>query len=156
MKTSLEHLPQKKQSEIKVVRNLICELIDAEFVILFGSYARGDWVEDITVGKDNNVYEYKSDYDILVVVKDLPKYQYRGYRKKIKNKARKEKCQTRLSIIIHSLEEFNREIENGSYFFVDIKKEGILLYSSERFDIPEEKELSIKERRLKAEKHFNN
>lgn len=32
-------------------------------VILFGSYARGDWVEDRANG-------YFSDYDILVVVND--------------------------------------------------------------------------------------
>jgi predicted nucleotidyltransferase len=34
--------------------------------MLHGSYARGDWVDDPNGG-------YKSDYDILVVVKDAPR-----------------------------------------------------------------------------------
>ncbi|MDD5698461.1 MAG: hypothetical protein PHH77_07570 [Victivallaceae bacterium] len=39
MKKSLTHLPQKKQDELKAVVEIIRELIDAELVILFGSYA---------------------------------------------------------------------------------------------------------------------
>jgi len=34
-------------------------------IILFGSYARGEWVEDY---QEN--YEYISDYDILVITAD--------------------------------------------------------------------------------------
>jgi predicted nucleotidyltransferase len=34
-------------------------------VILFGSHARGDWVEDF-----QETYEYVSDFDILIVTKD--------------------------------------------------------------------------------------
>ena len=45
MKKSLSHLPKHKQDEIRAVAELIKERIDAEFIILFGSYARGDWVE---------------------------------------------------------------------------------------------------------------
>jgi predicted nucleotidyltransferase len=34
-------------------------------IILFGSYARGDWVEDY-----QEKYEYVSDFDILIITKD--------------------------------------------------------------------------------------
>ena len=157
MKTSLVHLPKVKQDEINAVRDIICEFMDTEFIILFGSYARGDYVEDIYKGDDGITYEYKSDYDLLVVVEDLPKYQYKGYRKKIKRKAKKfVDCQTRLSIIMHSVNEFRAEVENGSYFFADIIKEGILLHSSERFPLPEIKELDIKQRLGNAKRNFKN
>ncbi|MFA6716991.1 MAG: nucleotidyltransferase domain-containing protein, partial [Victivallaceae bacterium] len=81
MKRSLSHLPKHKRQELRAVTGIITEMIDAEFIILFGSYARGNWVEDRYVGDDNILYEYQSDYDLLIVVQDLPKYQYKGYRK---------------------------------------------------------------------------
>ena len=38
-------------------------------LILFGSYARGDWVVDRYV-EDNIIYTYESDFDLLVVSED--------------------------------------------------------------------------------------
>ncbi len=157
MKKSLSHLPKHKRDELKAVVKIINEMIDAEFIILFGSYARGDWVEDVYKGKDGTTYEYKSDYDLLVVVEDLPKYEYKGYRRRIKRKAwRSDACDTRISIIMHSVDEFKKAIKTGSYFFVDIKKEGILLHSSKRFRLPAVKELNAKQRKAKAETSFKN
>ncbi|MDD5698104.1 MAG: HEPN domain-containing protein [Victivallaceae bacterium] len=157
MKRSLAHLPREKKDELRAVVEIIRELIDAEFIILFGSYARGDWVEDRYTAEDGITYEYQSDYDLLVVVQDLPKYQYKGYRNRIKYRARKfAGCTTPLSIIMHSLDEFNQAVGNGEYFFVDIKKEGILLYRSGRFRLPVARKLSSKARKNKAEAHFKN
>ena len=77
MKTSLDQLPQpppaSKQKELARVQDIIVNRFQAEEhifklekIILFGSYARGTWVEDGYV-KDGITYEYKSDFDILVV-----------------------------------------------------------------------------------------
>ena len=46
MKTSLAHLPKNKREELKEITSIITEFTEAEMVVLFGSYARGDWVED--------------------------------------------------------------------------------------------------------------
>jgi uncharacterized protein len=157
MKRSLSHLPEYKRNEIQALTELIEEKIDAEFIILFGSYARGDWVEDVYVGDDGITYEYKSDYDLLVVVKDLPKYEYKGYRDRIKKKVKRAGiCDTRLSIIMHSVDEIKDAIKNNSYFFVDIKKEGIMLYSSGNFRLPAVKELNVKQRKGNAERNLKN
>jgi uncharacterized protein len=157
MKKSLSHLPKHKRDEIRAVTELINEKIDAEFIILFGSYARGDWVEDVYVGDDGITYEYKSDYDLLVVVKDLPKYEYKGHRDRIKKKVKRARiCDTRLSIIMHSVDEVKDAIKNGRYFFVDIKKEGIMLHSSKRFRLPAVKELNAKQRKGNAKRSFRN
>lgn len=69
MKRSLAHLPKYKREELKKITSIIKESADVEMIILFGSYARGTWVEDIY--KEGHItYEYKSDYDILVVAKE--------------------------------------------------------------------------------------
>jgi predicted nucleotidyltransferase len=78
MKTSLDHLPEGKQRELASVVRILFEEFEAVTarasqqwkkggrilkVVLYGSYARGGWVEDPVGG-------YRSDYDILVVVSD--------------------------------------------------------------------------------------
>jgi HEPN domain-containing protein len=91
------------------------------------------------------------------VVDNLRKYEYKGHRNRIKQKVRRAGiCDTRLSIIMHSIDEFKGVIKNGNYFFTDIKKEGILLYSSKRFRMPAVKEFNAKQREGKAKKHFEN
>lgn len=48
MKTSLERLPEQKQQELRrAIEIIIREEINLEILILFGSYARGDCVEDL-------------------------------------------------------------------------------------------------------------
>jgi predicted nucleotidyltransferase len=76
MRDGLDHLPAVKRRELeRVARVLFDEFEDAVKtklsdkrkggrilkLILFGSYARGDWVEDRASG-------YISDYDLLIVV----------------------------------------------------------------------------------------
>lgn len=76
MRSSLEHLPTSKQRELAHIVRVLLEEFDEQIklgtqpwkrrgrilkVILYGSYARGDWVDDAKGG-------YKSDYDILIVV----------------------------------------------------------------------------------------
>lgn len=46
MKTSLFHLPSHKQEELRIISDAILTRVPAEMIILFGSYARGEWVED--------------------------------------------------------------------------------------------------------------
>ncbi|MFA6716511.1 MAG: HEPN domain-containing protein [Victivallaceae bacterium] len=156
MKKSLSHLPEHKQEELKTLTGVITEKVDADFVILFGSYARGDWVEDRYIGDDGIVYEYKSDYDILIVIKDPRKYEHKYPQEKIAKKARSLGVRTDLSVIFHSVWAFKRAVNKGFYFFADIIQEGIMLYSSGRVPLPEIKELSVRERKYYAQKDFDN
>ena len=72
----LAHLPDRKRRELERVAAILFDEFDDTLktklsdkgkrgrilkLILFGSYARGDWVEDRKSG-------YRSDYDVLVVV----------------------------------------------------------------------------------------
>ncbi len=68
MNTSLDHLPQHKQEQLKQVTDIIVKAVDPEKVILFGSHPTGRWVEH-RYSEGGITYEYISDYDILVITK---------------------------------------------------------------------------------------
>ena len=152
MNTSIAHLPSHKQRELHAIIQLLQQFKEVEMVILFGSYARDTWVEDRYVEK-GTIYEYKSDFDILVVTaKDDV---YRSY--KIEGKIDKELqgiVRTPLSFIFHSIHEVNKALMWGSYFFCDIKKEGIELYNSGKYSLKDPKPLTSKESQLKATQYF--
>lgn len=150
MKTDLTHLPEDKQEELKEITKIIIENIPAEMVILFGSHARGDWVEDF-----QETYEYVSDFDILIVTKD--RKAAKGHKKwQNLNKALAAiQDVTKTNIIQHSVWFVNDKIERNFYFFVDIFKEGIMLFDSGNFRLSEPKELSSLERQKKASNGFS-
>ena len=69
MKKSIKRLPKRTQEELTVLLDLVCKSIrNCQRVILFGSYARGNyvlWDSNIEFGVHTS---YQSDYDILVVI----------------------------------------------------------------------------------------
>jgi uncharacterized protein len=154
MKRSLAHLPKYKREELKKITSIIKENADVEMIILFGSYARGTWVEDIY--KEGHItYEYKSDYDILVVVKEHGLARKLGLWDKIKSIIRRSSTiRTHIALIVHDIKEVNKALARGQYFFSDIKKEGVLLYDSKRFELAQARKLSPEERKQTAEEDF--
>jgi predicted nucleotidyltransferase len=67
MKQSLNYLPKNKQDDLKFLVSIICKNCnDVEKIILFGSYARGDYKEAKDLKPDRKS-GHVSDYDILVV-----------------------------------------------------------------------------------------
>ena len=143
MKTSLDHLPRKKQRELARVVEIIHEEFDtvvkagtAEWkrrgriykIILFGSYARGGWVDEQHVGKG-----YQSDYDILVIVshKKLSEGTNTGgsiWRAAEDRIERDRAITTPVQVIVHTLDEVNTELRKGRYFFKEVRADGIALY----------------------------
>jgi predicted nucleotidyltransferase len=67
MKANLDYLPLPKQDELTKIITIIHSIAAVEMIILFGSYARNDWVED---KYDNEQYRYQSDMDLLVIVEN--------------------------------------------------------------------------------------
>lgn len=69
MKKSLAHLPQDKADEVELIAckiRALCE--DVHMVILFGSYARGDWKDGPhEQGRGRLIIHKRSDYDIFVL-----------------------------------------------------------------------------------------
>jgi HEPN domain-containing protein len=127
--TTLEYLPENKQEELKEICELIEEEMHPAMIILFGSYARNTWAEEITREEGINL-EFKSDYDLLIVTsKDLNKTANTQWLK-TQQKVSSRKFSTSVSLIQHSVGYINKELKAGGYFFTDVIKEGKVLYNS--------------------------
>ncbi len=137
MKSDVDHLPIVQQAELeRVQRVLMAEFASAIGrattasrrdgkilkIILFGSYARHDWVDEPANG-------YQSDFDLLVIVNhddltDIAHYWYVA-----EDRILRDGAITRpVNIIVHSLSEVNHALKRGEYFWVDIARDGVILY----------------------------
>ncbi|MBP2568738.1 MULTISPECIES: nucleotidyltransferase and HEPN domain-containing protein [Agrobacterium] len=164
MKTDIGHLPQTKQSELERIVRIIHEEFagiversksDAKKdgriykIILFGSYARGTWVDEPHTSKG-----YRSDFDILVIVsnKELadPKYWDKATDRLMWNK----EIETPVGLIVHGAREISNFLHDGQYFFVDLAREGVVLYEFDDRPLAEAKPLSPADALRLAEEHF--
>jgi uncharacterized protein len=154
MKTDINHLPSHKQAELKaIVAALIPRYAEVEMIVLFGSYARGTFVEDNYVEK-GTTYEYKSDYDLLIVLSKNGQANSDTFIQSITGKLEELKLATPVHPIFHGIEFVNLELQEGNYFFADIKKEGILLFNTSRYQLAEKRELSPIEIQKRAQADF--
>ncbi len=155
MENSTHHLPDAKKSELERVVAVIKKNCDnIEKIILFGSYARGNYKEAKDLIPSSRT-GHISDYDILVVTgkKDVALNSLLWGR--ISEELQSLNLSAFPKILTHDIEELNKKLSEGQYFFSDIKKEGIMLFDSGNFELAEEKKLSDEERRQIAQKHFD-
>lgn len=121
MKNKLDYLPGHKQAELTQITAMIREVApSAELIILFGSYARNQWMED---KYDEEHYRYQSDYDILVLVEtksDALQNRLEIAIEKIIGDS--EAIKTPVSVIVHDIDFVNKRLTKAQYFFTDIKK----------------------------------
>ncbi|MCG8340571.1 MAG: HEPN domain-containing protein, partial [Cytophagales bacterium] len=154
MKTSLSHLPQEKQEEIAMIKEIILANAPVEMIILFGSYSTGKWVEDCYV-EEGVTYEYESDVDILVVTRKEKSAEKDWRWSSIEDKIRERKRLTDTHIIAHGIGLFNEKIKENYYFFTDILKEGTMLYNSGNYQLATPQPLSPAKRKKKAQDYFD-
>ena len=152
MKTTLSHLPENKQEEIQRIAEIIREVVNPEMIILFGSYAKGTYVEDRYRAKDGTVYEYVSDYDFLVVTKDNKEKVY-DQESKILDKVHRYKPPVNLEI--REVDYINEGLEWGQYFFSDIVREGIALYNTGKEQFVEPRVLDSEEERKISQQYYD-
>ncbi len=146
MRTGLDHLPAQKRREIeRVVQIIFEEFEDAlalakhqwkkkgriEKIILYGSYARGGWVDEPYTAKG-----YQSDFDLLIIVNDKRLTDRVDYWLKLEDRLNRELSITRtlktpVNFIVHTLQEVNDGLAHGRYFFMDIARDGVALYQFE-------------------------
>lgn len=166
MKTSLDHLPEGKRAEL----SRILEVLFREFeditkrktaarlqgrilkVILFGSYARGDWVDDPVGG-------YKSDYDLLIVVNhdefaDVTDYWMDAEAHLEQAFDIAHTLTAPAHFIVHSLADVNRQLTRGRPFFTQILDEGVILYEAADHPLSRPAKLSPAEAFREAHANF--
>jgi len=136
MKTDLDHLPDDKRGEIehvvRVLENGFAAAVaggtqpwrrNAQIlkVILFGSFARNDWVDEPEHG-------YQSDWDLLIVVgdeklTDIAEFWYAAEEQLLRDPSVKRT----VNIIVHTLAEVNQALAKGEYFWSDVIRDGVIL-----------------------------
>ena len=153
MRSDLHHLPERQQRELERVRDTLLAGFEAAKngggggtqawrrggmvlkIILFGSYARGDWVD-----APLSANQYKSDYDILIIVNqkemtDRAWYWARCEERLIRAYTIEKTLKTPVNFIVHSLQEVNDGLAHGRVFFMEITKDGIALYEADDRDL---------------------
>jgi len=168
MRTDLDHLPDKKRRDLeRIVQILFAEFEEATAlstqkwrrqgrilkVILYGSYARGDWVDDPIGG-------YQSDYDILVVVSDERLTDPAEFWAKADDSFVREvtiakRISAPVTFIVHSMADVNDQLAHGRPFFIDIIEQGIALYEIADHPFVAPKRLDEATARAEAQKHFD-
>ncbi|QNA83790.1 HEPN domain-containing protein [Sphingomonas sp. So64.6b] len=137
MKNDVDHLPAVQQGELERVQRVLMEEFAEAIgrattpsrkngkilkIVLFGSHARDDWVDDRDSG-------YQSDFDLLVIVNhddltDIAHYWYVAEDRILRDAT----IARPVNIIVHSLDEVNQSLKRGEYFWVDIARDGVILY----------------------------
>ncbi|MFL9839794.1 nucleotidyltransferase and HEPN domain-containing protein [Sphingomonas sp. ST-64] len=169
MQTSLDHLPPAKQRELeRVVQILFEEFGDATAiatsdwkknarilkVILYGSYARGGWVDEPHTAKG-----YQSDFDLLVIVNnekltDRVEFWATSEDRLDRELAITKTLRTPVNFIVHTMHEVNDGLAHGRYFFMDIARDGIALYQSEDTEFHEPKPKTPQQALAMAREYF--
>jgi len=141
MRSDLHHLPERQQRELERVRDTLLAGFEAAKngggggtqewrrggmalkIILFGSYARGDWVDEPENG-------YLSDFDLLIVVSHDKLTNIADYWWNSEDAILRDPAIGRtVNIIVHDLQEVNDALKRGEYFWTDIVRDGVSLYS---------------------------
>lgn len=137
MRDDLSHLPQRQQDELGRATRILMEEFEKAIalgnqawkrggkilkVVLFGSYARNDWVDEPENG-------YQSDFDLLIVVShekltDIADYWYIAEDRILRD----DSIDRQVNIIVHDINEVNQALKRGEYFWADIVRDGIVLY----------------------------
>ena len=146
MRIDFDHLPPTKQRELERVVSLIFEEFEDALalakhewkkqarilkIVLYGSYARGTWVDEPHTAKG-----YQSDYDLLIIVNDKRVADRVNYWLKLEERLNRELAitgtlHTPVNFIVHTLQEVNDGLAHGRYFFMDVARDGIVLYQSD-------------------------
>lgn len=170
MRSDLDHLPPAKQRELeRVVQILFEEFGDATAiatsdwkkqarilkVILYGSYARGGWVDEPHTAKG-----YQSDFDLLIIVNHEKLTDRVEFWSSAEDRLNRELAITRtlrtpVNFIVHTLQEVNDGLAHGRYFFMDIARDGIALYESDDTELHQPKPKTPKQALAMAREYFS-
>lgn len=164
MKTGVDHLPEVQQSELaRVVRILMEEFETATGratqswrrngkiykIVLFGSYARDDWVDEPENG-------YQSDFDLLIVVSHKDLTEIADYWYVAEDRILRDPAIGRpVNLIVHSLDEVNQALKRGEYFWIDIVRDGIALYGLPQHELAAPMPASSKDALEMASSYFD-
>lgn len=170
MRTDIDHLPASKQRELERVKQIIFEEFEdalalatmnwkkkgrIDKIILYGSYARGGWVDEPHTAKG-----YRSDFDLLIIVNDERLTEKVDYWLKLDDRLTRELAidktlHTPVNFIVHTIQEVNDGLAHGRYFFMDVAKVGIALYEFDEKELHTPKPKTPEQALAMAKEYFD-
>lgn len=157
MKKSVSYLPKRKQEDlIFLVREINKRLPEVQIIILYGSYATGKYVEYDERIEFGVPTSFMSDYDILVITSGVSDKKAGNILDNIEDIYYKNpEIQTPVQFINDDIKTLNRQLEEGRYFYTQLKQEGIILYDSGKFKLSRRRKLNFQEIQQQAQEYFN-
>ncbi len=159
MKKSITYLPPTNQRDLHyIVESILTRIKQTEMIILFGSYARNDYVAYDEKYEFGKIQFYVSDYDILVVtsgvsdgvaIKALGNIEDLYY-----DRAKDPDRQPPVQFISDDMKKLNKYLKEGRYFYTQIKQEGVILYDSGKHKLARRRKLSFDEIKQQADEYF--
>jgi len=166
MRSDLDHLPVGQQQELDRIRSTLLAEFDAARtsgaggtsewrrrgkvlkIILFGSYARSDWVDEPKNG-------YQSDFDLLVIVSHEKLTDIADYWWTAEDRILRDPTIGRtVNLIVHDLSQVNAALTRGEYFWTDIVRDGIALYEVPGHPFPTPQAMTAQAAADMAEGHY--
>lgn len=160
MKDSIAYLPKDKQAELKfLVKEILKRLPQTEFIILFGSYARGNYVRRSVRIEDGGIPTVKiSDYDIYVITSGINSKKAETVLDNVEDiffSGKDFDRDTPVQFINDDIKLLNKYLEEGRYFYTQIKQEGIVLYNSGKYKLARRRKLNYAEIKEQAQEYFD-
>lgn len=157
MKRSIAHLPKRKQDDLYfLVKKVLEHLPETTMIILYGSYAKGNYVDYDERVEFGIPTSYMSDYDILVVTDGISDKSAGMKLERVDSIY--YKCpdkQTPVEFINEDINKLNSDLSEGRYFYTEVKRDGILLYDAGKHKLVRRRKLHYDEIKRQAEGYFN-
>ena len=157
MKTSIDFLPEFVQCDLHELVGLIREEIkDVIMIILYGSYAKNNYViHDVRIGPNGETTEYHSDYDIMIITRKRLGEREGTIETRIRDRFAESKTEvTKVQLVSESISKLNNALSQGHYFYVDAVNDGILLYDSAEYELETPHDLNFSEIKRIAENFY--
>lgn len=160
MKKSIAYLPPNNQKDLNfIVQSVLQRVKETQMIILYGSYARNDYVAYDQKFEFGKLQFYVSDYDLLVVTSGLSD----GVAIKALNniediyydRAKDPDRQPPLQFISEDMTKLNRYLKEGRYFYTQIKQEGVLLYDNRKHKLARRRKLNYEQIQKQAQEYFD-
>lgn len=160
MKDSIAYLPKDKQEDLNfLVKEILKRLPQTEFIILYGSYARGNYVRRSLRIEDGGIPTVKiSDYDIYVITSGINSKKADTVLDNVEDiffTGKDFDRDTPVQFINDDIKMLNKYLEQGRYFYTQIKQEGIILYNSRKFKLARRRKLNFAEIKEQAQEYFD-
>lgn len=159
MKNSIAYLHKENQNDLTfLVNEILKRLPQTEMIILYGSYARDNYVRR-GIRVEHGIPTVKiSDYDILVITSKINNGKAETTLDNIEDLFFANKDfdrDTPVQFINDDIRVFNKAIEESRYFYTQIKREGVVLYDSGKFKLARRRKLNFEEIKQQAQEYFD-